>query len=334
MSSQNIKLKIIALTSFITGIVMSTLLVGCNQSPSNTKKIGIVMPIEVKALDEIVTGFKNAVLKESRVPVQFKIANAQGDMNIERAIISQMQAANYDVIIPIGSDATELSTAMVKDKAIVSLASSFTQQQRQQLKQCNIAVVHDEIPVTKQISFLHSVDPKIKTLVLIHSASDKIFPQVKEAIAAGKANGIVVKEMLAPTLNDIYSVANNIPANTQAIFVLKDAMIVNGITTLQIAAAKLHIPLYTSDQGSVQDGAGFSLSVHEKEIGSGGGSLAAKIINGQSPCKLPIVDMTKLTVFVNRKSIANESQSLLAIEAAAKTHRYNIEFVNAGGSNV
>lgn len=315
----------------LSPIILACLgLSACNQTSSNTKKIGIVLPIEVKAMDEIVAGFEATIQKDSKVPVEFKVANAQGDMNMERAIIAQMQAANYNVIVPIGSDATELSASMVQDKAIVSLASSFSQQQRQQMKNCNIAVVHDEIPVTQQINFLHAVDPNIKNIVLIHSASDKIFPQVQEAIAAGKANGITVKDMLAPTLNDIYSVANNIPANAQAIFVLKDAMIVSGITTLQIAAAKNHIPLYTSDQGSVQDGAGFSLGVHEKQIGIDGGELAADILNGKAACDLPIVDMTKLTVFVNKDSLDKEGQSLASLQAAALKNHYKIEFVNNG----
>lgn len=305
-------------------------LFACKPTPSNTKKIGIVLPIEVKAMNEIVAGFKVATQQNSKVPVEFKVANAQGDMNMERAIISQMQAANYDVIIPIGSDATELTASIVQAKAIVSLASSFSQQQRTKLKVCNIAVVHDEIPVKKQMEFLHAIDPNIKNIVLIHSASDKIFPQVKEAIDTGNVNGIRVKDMLAPTLNDIYSIANNIPVNTQAIFVLKDAMIINGITTLEISAAKNHIPLYTSDQGSVQDGAGFSLGVHEKEIGIDGGKLAAQILNGKSACTLPIVDMTKLTVFINKNSLAAEGQSLAAIQTAAAKYHYNIEFVNDG----
>jgi len=304
---------------------------GCQQS-SDVKKVGIIVPIEVKALDEIVAGFESSLQKQSPYPLEFKVANAQSDMNMERAIVQQMQAANYDIIAPIGTDATEMTATMIKNRPIVSLAASYSEQDRKQRKPCNIAVVHDEIPPATSIQFLHEVYPQLTQLVLIHSASDKIFPQVKETIAAGKKYGIVVKAMMAPTLNDIYSVANNIPTDTQAIFVLKDTMIVNGIATLEMAAAKRHIPLYTSDQGSVQDGAAFSLGVHEREIGEDGGRLAAQILSGTPACALPIVEMTKLTVFINKDAVAKEGQSLDVLQNVAGKQHFQVEIVsNKGG---
>ncbi len=314
-------------------LLMSGLLAACQQQPSNMKKIGIIIPIEVKAMDEIVKGFEASLQAKSPVPLAFTVENSQGDINMERAIIAQMQAQNYDIVAPIGTDATEMTLAMLHDRPIVSLAASYSQQQRKQLRKCQVAVVHDEIPVAKSIAFLHEAYPQLKNIVLIHSASDKIFPEVQDAILAGKQYGITVKDMMAPTLNDIYSVANNIPANTQAIFVLKDSLIVSGITTLEIAAAKNHIPLYTSDQGSVQDGAAFALGVHEREIGEEGGKLAAEILQGKPACSLPIVEMQNLTVFINPTALAKAGQSLAPIAQAAAQQHYKIELVTVQGAN-
>lgn len=293
---------------------------------SNEKKIGIIVPIEHKAMNEIVSGFTQTLRAESSFPLKFKVANAQGDMNLERAIIQQMKDEHYDMIVPIGTDATQMSAAAIQHQPIVSLAADISQQDRER-KTCNIAVVHDEIPAEKLVQFIHQVYPQFTQLVLIHSTSDKVFPEVDATIKAGKQYGIQIKPMMVPTLNDLYSTANAIPANAQGILILKDSLIVSGISTLQAAAEKRHIPLITSDQGSVQDGAGFALGVHERQIGVDGASLAAAVLNGKTPCSLPAVEMTKLTVFVNPSSLMKQQQSLQPIQAAANKFKFNVEKV-------
>lgn len=311
----------------LTYIFLLCLFLGACQSESHAKKIGIVIPIEHKALNEIIEGFKESLQNETKTPVQFKIANAQGDMNIERASLAQMKLDNTDMIVPIGMDATEMALATNPQQTIVSLASSYSQKEREQLKSCHIAIVHDEIPAEKILQFIHLTYPTLTKLVLIHSASEKVFPEVKETVAVAKKYGIEVKPIMAATLNDLYSTVNAMPSDTQGIFVLKDSLIISGISTLERSADTRKIPLITSDQGSVQDGAAFALGVHERDIGIEGGKLAAAILKGQNPCTLPITTMTHLTVFVNRDSVNKSNQHLDALQQAASTQKYNIEYV-------
>jgi ABC-type uncharacterized transport system substrate-binding protein len=68
--------------------------------------------------------------------------------------------------------------------------------------------------------------------------------------------------------------------------------------------------------------------VHEKDIGVEAGKLAAAILLGKSACELPIVEMKKLTVFVNQSSLTKEQQSMSAITNAANTLHYQIENMN------
>lgn len=322
MKTVRLSIKMIIGLSVMT--CLYTTLSGCHSS-TNEKKIGIIVPIEHKAMHEIVSGFTETLRASTNSPLKFKVANAQGDMNIERAVIQQMKDEGYDLIVPIGTDATQMSGAMIKKQPIVSLAASFTQKEREQRKSCNIAVVHDEISSLQLLQFIHQAYPQLNRIALIHSASDKVFPDVDAAIGAGKQYGIAIKPMMVTTLNELYSTAKNIPSDTQGILVLKDSLIVSGISTLEITAEKRAIPLITSDQGSVQDGAGFALGVHEREIGIEGAKLAASVLSGKSPCSLPMTDMTTLTVFVNKASLAKQKQSLDGIQSAAKKLNYTIE---------
>ncbi|VVC74880.1 hypothetical protein AQUSIP_01540 [Aquicella siphonis] len=314
-------IKILFLTFFAAALA------GCKAS-ANEKKIGIIVPIEHKAMDEIVDGFTKTLSAKSSYPLRFKVANAQADMNLQRAIIQQMKSEGYDMIVPIGSDATQMSVSSIQKQPIVSLASSLTQQDRSRLKTCNIAVVHDEISAERLLQFIHQAYPEMQRIVLIHSAADKVFPEVEAAVTAGKNTGITIKPVMVPTLNELYGTANNLPADAQGILVLKDSLIVSGISTLEKAAAKQQIPLITSDQGSVQDGAGFALGVHERDIGVEGANLAAAILSGKNPCSLPITTMSKLTVFVNNSSLDQEKQSFAPIQSAAEKLHYTLEPVN------
>jgi putative ABC transport system substrate-binding protein len=302
-------------------------LTGCKESTFQ-KKVGIIVPIEHKAMDQITTGFIETLHKQYRVPVKIKIDNAQGDINLERAIIAQMKNENYDLIVPIGTDATEMTAAMIAKQPIISLAATYSDEDRKAHKPCNIAIVHDEISTERLIQFIHAVYPTLTYLVLIHSPADKIYPEVSAAILAGTKVGITIKAMMVPTLHELYSTANNIPANAEGIFVLKDHLIVSGISTLSYIAEKRKIPLITADQGSVEEGAAFALGVPEREIGVAGGKLASAILSGKDACQLPIVEMGNLTVFINKGSVAKENLSLNAIKGAAKSNHYGILLIN------
>ena len=332
----NILTKIIKRSLFISIFTsLFFILNGCqlaSHEKKTEKKIGIIVPLENKSLDDIVAGFTETLTHQSPVPIKFKIANAQGDINIQRAIIQQMKSEHYDIIVPIGSIATQMAIAMSPHQPIVSLAASYRESDRKQQQPCNISVVHDEISPRQIIAFIHQVYPALTQLTLIHSPSDKIFPDVKVAIAAGKQLGINIKAIMVPSLNELYSVANALPQNTQGILILKDIMIASGISTLETVAQKKHLPLITSDQGTVQEGAAFALGVHERDIGMEGAKLAAAILAGKKACDLPIVEMTRLTVFINQTGLKNENQSITPIEAAANHLQYAIEIIGAKGA--
>jgi putative ABC transport system substrate-binding protein len=310
-------------------LVLSAILglTACHKQNNNTLTIGIIEPIEHKAMNEIVDGYTKTLAASYDKPFIVKVENAQGDANLERAIIQKMHNAGYNIIAPIGVDATQMTLAVVHDKPVISLASDLTDAERHKLNPCNVAIVHDEIPANKIMAFILATYPHLTHLTLVHSAANKVFPEVNAAVAAGKQLGITVDHVMVPTLPELYSAANAIASHTQAIFVLKDNLIVSGIGTLVKVAAERHIPLITSDQGSVQEGAALALGVHENEIGVQGAILTAAVLKGQAPCSLPIVGMDKLTVFINSTALAAENQTVAPIQAAAQELGYTIEMI-------
>jgi len=308
-------------------IIASSVIIlnGCEKSASNKKRIGIVLPIEHQSLNEIVNGFEVTLTALYKKPIEFEVANAAGDINIEHAIITKMRDENYDLIVPIATSTSQMTVAIIKNKPIVALAADYPEKDRIPKQTCNIAVVDDEINKTQIIAFIHSAYPQLKTLTLIHSASDKIFPEVAEVKQAALRYGINLHVFMIQNLPDLYSVGEAIPNDSEAIFILKDSVIASGIETLIKIAAKHQIPLITSDDGTISKGASFAVGVHEKAIGSEGAKLASAILNGKNPCLLPITKMTKPTVFIN-KHIGTEN--IAQLRKTAQKLSLPIELIN------
>jgi putative ABC transport system substrate-binding protein len=316
----NIMKNILQATTLLTLLTLSS------QSFAD-KKVCILIPMTHEAMTEITNGFESSLSNEYKQPLQFKVANAQGDANLERASLQSLRDSGCDIIAPVGTSASQMAISMVKNIPIVSLASDISDNDRQKLNPCNIAVVHDEISNEQQLAFIHATYPNLKEITLFHSADDKVFPEVKDAVEAGKKFGITIKPIMATTLPDLQTVSQNLPTGTQGIFVLKDSLIVSGIAQLAKIAAQRHIPLISSDDGSVQNGAGFALGVHEKQIGSEGALLAAQILNGKKACDLPIAEMRKLTVFLNPISMQKMGTSLEAVKQSATKMGYPVEIM-------
>lgn len=333
-----------ALKCLIPFLIIISVLVACQKHPENkpkavataTKKIdvpakikiGIILPLEHKALDEIVAGFTDKIREIYPDSVSIKVMNAQGDMNLQRAILQQIHDQNYDVIVPVTTGVTQMAVSMIHDKPIVSLAAVFSDEDRQKLNPCNVGVVHDEVQTRKLIAFIHEAYPNLKYLTLIYSSSDKIQPQVKHAIAAGDEYHIDVKPLMINTLPELVSASQALPEKTQGIFILKDNLIASGIATLVKVANDKHLPLFTSDQGTVESGAGFSLGVRERKIGEEGAILATGVLLGDSICQTPIVEMKDLTVFINKDALQKEMQTPDSIIATAKKLNYAVEFIS------
>ncbi|MDR1057384.1 MAG: hypothetical protein LBL17_02305 [Coxiellaceae bacterium] len=295
----------------------------CAQKPQlHVKKIGVVIPIEHAAIREIARAFRKTLPQLVKQPIKFSIRNAQGDSNLQRAIISQMRDANYDLIVPISTTVTQMSMALTSFQPIIGLAADVG------TKQSNVVIVNDEIDKAISISFIHKIYPEVRKLIIVHSTSNKIFNEVKQVEKACKFHKIVVQRLMIQSLADLYSASQAMPTDIQAIFILKDNLVASGINTLVQVTKQRKIPLITSDEGTVKNGACFSLGVHEKSIGVEGAKLAAKILQGTTPNSLVNMKLTKPTVFVNLKSLAETGQSIKKIEQITRQLGYPLEKVS------
>lgn len=285
------------------------------------KTIGIVVPISLPAMDQIVSGYEQELTLKYPGPIKFIVKNSQGNTAILSAILQSFLDQNVDLIAPIGTDATQMALHMdqVRGKKMIpiiaiaaDLPPNVTQTKAGQ--NTEITNVLDEISVPIQIQFIHAVLPSVKKITLIYSTDDRIFSDVKAAELAAKNNHIVIQKLMISNLSDLYTMKDHIASDTGAIFVLKDELVVSGMPTLAQVADKRHIPLIASDDGSVAQGAGFALGVREEDIGKLSADASAKILTGTPAHSIPSQVMTHYTVFINPQQIKTQQLDLNNLE--------------------
>jgi putative ABC transport system substrate-binding protein len=256
--------------------------------------------------------------------------NAQGDPNIQRAIIQQLVREGCDLLMPIGTAASQMTVNLAKEQKIICLAADI--QTISPPKGSSLTSLNDELSAKDSLSFLHDAFPKVKKITLLYSASEKVAKEVPLVLEAAKTQGIAVQKLMVQTQPELYTIGQAIAPDSEAIFILKDHLIVSGIQSVVKQAEKRFIPVMTSDEGSVISGAAFAIGVKEADIGREGAELAKEVLNGTPPEKIPSRSLRgPFPLFVNQKACVMQGVDLNSFIKKSEELGLRIEYTNKGG---
>jgi ABC-type uncharacterized transport system substrate-binding protein len=291
---------------------------------SQVIKIGVVAPIKHQAMDKIIKGFITQVNKTYKNKVHVEVQNAMGDVNLLRSILQKFKLVNYDVIVPIGVVATNMSAALIKDKVIIALAADSSEGKS---KSCLVHSVLDEIDNKKILHFVKVSYPKINNVMLVYSNTDKVLTQAKDFIVQADKLNIKIIPVMVNTVTDL---ANNVSSivsshHPNAIVILKDTTVVSGVSFLAHISQTNQIPFIVSDEGSVQAGAGIGLGVKEEQIGVEGALLLKNVLDASDMCDIADKKMDKLTLFINKNNLFGIS--VLKLQIIAQQMQYSLGII-------
>ena len=98
---------IITGTLCILGMPASLFMPVHAQAAEKTYRIRFVEIVENDAFAAMETGFKQRLERLGFTHVEYEIRNAQGDASILNQIASQLKNDNFDLVVPIGTPATQ-----------------------------------------------------------------------------------------------------------------------------------------------------------------------------------------------------------------------------------
>lgn len=290
--------------------------------------VGVILPMEHEALHQITQGIQEELQQKMGKSVALKIKNAQGDLNIQRAIIEQLVRDPCDLLIPVGTAASQMTLNLAPEQKILCLAADSSLLQANRSLQAT--ALSDELSAADSLSFLHRVFPHIQKITLLYSASEKVAKEIPLVGQAARVLGIEVQRLMVQNMGDLYTISKAIASDSKAIFVLKDHLIVSGIQTVVQQAKLRQIPVMTSDEGSVIAGAAFAIGVKEASIGRQGALLAKAILEGTLPQDIaPQTIDGPFPLFVNRAACESQGIDTKAFCEKAEAAGFTLEFVGA-----
>jgi len=306
---------------FIINLFVITSIVAADLKPVT---IGIVVPIQHRALDEMVDGFKKELIKDYPNKIKFVVQNAQGDINLQRSIIQKFNQDETKLIVAVARPAMQMASTMVTKKPIISLAAALYEEQRQQRSIKNITNVDDESAVIPGINFFFATVPDLHKVTIVHTSADKIMSQLVTFKKMAQEHRIEVQDIMIQQLSELYSASSRIAEDSQAVFILKDNLIASGINTLINIANNRKLPLIASDGATVESGAAFAVGFKEEQIGAEGAKIAARVLKGEDVSTIPVKFLDKKFLFINKEAVQKQNLNLNRIIANAKKYKYEV----------
>ncbi len=294
--------------------------------PEKTTKplVGIIIPIEHEALNQIVTGIKTELLDQN---IRCKVLNAQGDSNIQKAIIEKLVREKCDIFMPIGTATSQMTLSLAKNAKIICLAADPSALPLPKDRQATI--LDDTLSAQDTLAFLHNAFPSIKKISFVYSSSEKVSGEIPIAEQAAKTLGIEVQKLQVHTMQELYTIGSCISADSGAILIFKDHLVVSGVAALAKQAREKGIFIMTSDEGSVSSGGTFALGVKESSIGIQGGKIAKSVLQGALPSSIaPQTIDGPLFLFINRSSCLKQGIDLPSLILKAKQSGISVEYVD------
>ena len=313
--------------SFMLSLCLYTVILQSAES-EDKKLIGIIMPIQHQALEDIATGFQEelAQFMGDQKNYEVRVMNAQGDLSVQMAIIQNLMRNNCQLFVPIGTATTQMTMQLLRnsERKILALAAHLPHAIQTEEGISPITGILDEVSLEQQLQFLQGLLPSLRKFTVVHSGSEKIHDELAKLRAYGQHHHLDIQFLMAQTMTDLASCTQSINSDTQCLFILKDHLIVSGIHLLIQRAAALQVPLIASDEGSVKAGAVVALGVREDQIGRDGAKLAAAILKGQSPREIPITRVETIQIFMNKKSCTRQMIDEQALHRLGEELHYQV----------
>jgi len=285
-----------------------------NAQPSNKPVIGFLSARSAKESAHLVDAFRkglaeHGVFEGQNVTIDFSWADSNYDRLPAQA--NQLLARQPAVLISVGGDMTAKATSaatkttpivaiFIGDPVVGDFVKSLSRPGGNITGVSNLNAVIE----AKRIGLLRDVKPGMTTVgALLNPASITASAQRKDIEEAARTIGLKVEFLEArnePELEAAFKsiVANGIPA----LLVPADAFFAAAREKLAELAAQNRVPAIYSLRESVVSGGLMSYGNDLPDTYRLIGTYAARIVKGEKPADLPVLQPTKFEFVLNRKA--------------------------------
>jgi ABC-type uncharacterized transport system substrate-binding protein len=282
------------------------------------RRIAVVQHASQSVLDDGVRGILDALAGAGFVDgknIAIQLFNAQNDLPTANTIARQVTTGEYDMVITAST--LSMQTVANANKAGRTLhvfgivADPFSagiglSRERPLDHPRYLAGIGSMVPVNKAFEMARAMFPGLKKVGLAWNSAEsnsEAFTRVGRRVT--KEMGIELMEANVESSSAVLEAVNSLVARgAQAIWVSGDVTVLVALQSVAAAARKAHIPVFTLTPPGVQQGSLFDSGVNFYEVGEQTGELAASILRGADPSKIPVRNLIPEKLAVNPTALA------------------------------
>ena len=228
--------------------------------------------------------------------------------------VDSVRAINPDVIITVGSSATEFARDNFNDIPVVFAAVKYPALSGYVASLDhpggNITGASLNIPVDVQFRYFKRVIPGLKKIGVLYT--DNTASLIPQARIVADQMGLELKAVKIADKTELPHALEDFATKVQGIWSVADPNLFDPQSTRYILlnAMRKGIPVMGFSRYVVESGALFALDFDYKAVGFQAGSVAARILNGEKPANISVTSVDVIWFHYNEKTARHMAVSI------------------------
>jgi putative ABC transport system substrate-binding protein len=268
-------------------------------SATTAPRVRVLVSQDAPPYEEALRGLRETLDRLDPKPV-LDVRLLHGDAARARDAAAEVRKGEVDLLIALGSLATQSSVGRVPDVPIVG-AMVLRKEDLQGAP--NATGVFLEFPPDTEMRWLSQLLPGQKRVaVLFHSPENR--GRVEEAGRAAGSRGLSLNARKVDSPEEIPMALENLVTRADVLWGIADPMVLTPQTAQPILLFSLRnrIPFIGLSETWVRAGALYALDRDYEDIGAQCGEMAREILRGTAPRALPPLPPRKVTYSVNLRT--------------------------------
>ena len=268
--------------------------------------VAVVKSRDIAPYNIALEGF-NKVLKKKRVAVKLISYNLKGEREEDQKIIRGIKFINPDLILTLGSFATEIVCQQIRDIPVVFSmvlnpeASGFVKSM--EASGNNLTGASMDISIRSQFEVLTSVIPNIKKIGIMYNTQENQVI-IEKALTVAQKMGLELVAKAVDSEKEVPCVLEDLVTQIDALWSVGDSMIFTAQSTRFILFYTIRnsTPFMGLSPSFVKAGALLALTCDYEDIGRQSGEIALRILAGEKPTNISIAIPRKTLLSLNLRT--------------------------------
>lgn len=265
--------------------------------------IAVVLSREAAPYRQAVRGFEE-VLKNSGRSYKLLEFSAEGVAVDAAALAARVRARRPDLILTVGSTATNTVSHQIRDIPIVFslVLPSSGNEALQGMKESrgNVTGASMEIPIKTQFLKLKEILPAVKRIGVLYDPG-VTGPTVEAASQAAALMGLELVPMRVESEKDVVASTEALASRVDVLWSVADSTVFSpaGLKQILLATLRNRVPFVGLSPSFVKAGALVAFSVDYQDVGRQSGEQALRVLSGEEPARVPMTVPRSVSLSVN-----------------------------------